>query len=120
MQLSKHLQKIVDDECNRIRAEIITGVYNAFRKAGYRVSISHDSNNETEKTASSIKQMLAYALDSDEGCDRFWMFAYGYNTKSPAHWALFFVENDVDVLNDYSTSAEQIIAPVNNLAEKYL
>lgn len=117
---SKHLQKIVEAEQDRIRAEIIGAAFKAFRDEAYRVTISHDQDNTTERTFKTAAGALAYALEGDAACDRFWMFAYSpASPDKPAHWAFFVTPNDVDVLNDYSVSAETILAPVNAIAARY-
>jgi aminopeptidase C len=115
---SAYMKKVVLGEEDRIRKEIALSVYRSFKDAGYRVSVSHDSQNESEKTALAGKQFLDLVFNSDWDSDRCWVFAAKNGMKSPL-WVLLVLDNVEDLISDYHMGAEAILAKANETAEKY-
>jgi len=115
---SIYLKKVVQDEETRIQREIALSVYSAFRKAGYRVSVSHDSQNESEKRALAGKQFLDLVFNSDWDSDRCWVFAAKDGMAAPL-WVLLVLDNVEDLISDYSVSAESVLETANATARKY-
>lgn len=115
---SAYMKKIVLDEEDRVRKEIALSVYRAFKAAGYRVSVSHDSQNESEKTALAGKHFLDLVFNSDWDSDRCWIFAAKDGMSAPL-WVQLVLGNVEDIISDYHAGAEAILAKANETAEKY-
>ncbi len=114
---SKYMIDFVCKEEDRIRKEIVTAVFKAFREKGYRVTISHDQLNETEKTCNSVKACLKQVFEFEYTTDRCWLFAHGHSGHV-AYWVMFVIDNVQDIISDYGINAEPIIKPISDLVYK--
>lgn len=115
---SKYMVDFICKEEDRIRREIVTNVYKAFKDKGYRISISHDSQNETEKTVHSVKACLKQVFEFEYTTDRCWLFAHGHSGHV-AYWVMFVIDNVQDIVSDYSINAEAILKPICENTQKY-
>jgi hypothetical protein len=123
---SKHVERIariaIEHEENRIRKLLVREVCEAFLKAGFKIGVSHDTDNETERHFSTAGAATHYALTDDVEPSRYcWIFAYipGATTDKPVHWVMLVRENVQDIISNYSVSAERLIGPINKIADKF-
>ena len=115
---SKYLKGYVAAEEDRIRREIVAKLFSTFKGAGFCVSVSHDSANETEKKVHGTSDCLSAVFESEYDAGRCWIFATKPEMEKP-FWVLLVTENVEDIISDYAVSSEKFVAPANKLAEKY-
>jgi hypothetical protein len=120
-RLSKYMQRVIQNEEDRIRARILATLLDSFRAHGYAVSISLDRENTTEKRFKTNAAACAYAFGDNAGLYA-WAFAYAPGAKrgdKPRHWVLLVPSNAEDIISDYNTGCEDIIKPALELARTF-
>lgn len=115
---SAYMKKFIQSEEARVRREITAAIYMGFRSGGFRISVSHDSNNETEKTVTSVNAFLKAVFESEYDNGRCWVFAAKNGMESPL-WVLLVLDNVEDIISDYAVSAGALLTKANERAEKY-
>jgi hypothetical protein len=115
---SKYMQGYVEAEELRIRQEIALACFRDFHRAGFRVSVSHDSENETEKLTRSGKDFLVAVFEAEYDSDRCWIFAAKNGMENPL-WVMLVLDNVEDLVSDYCVSAEEYVKRANEIANKY-
>ncbi len=115
---SKYMQGYVEAEELRIRQEIALACFRDFHRAGFRVSVSHDSQNETEKLTRSGKDFLAAVFEAEYDSAHCWIFAAKNGMENPL-WVMLVMDNVEDLISDYTLSAEEYVKRANEIANKY-
>jgi len=94
-----------------IEARILKATIKAALKAGYQVSV--DDGEERHKPSSSYRAILNKAMETDED------YLYLVKDGETIGWIRFVYGNDGwDVISDYTTNLEALLAPINEMADK--
>lgn len=92
---------------------IVTKVVDLALAAGYRVSV--DDGGEELPITKERAEVLNQLVNTDE--DR--LYVYRADIDRPFGWVYFVYGNDgFDVISDYTTNLEELLAPAHELANK--
>jgi hypothetical protein len=98
----------------RVERSIARKVIGALLRAGYTISVN-DGEETTLKCSSQRREIFAAMFTTDE--DRLLVHADG--EEDSFGWVRFIYGNDGwDVINDYTTNLEAVLAPVNAYCER--
>jgi len=98
----------------KIEEQIVKEVVKAALAADYLLTVN-DGEEDTLVNSENESAILAAMFTTDE--DR--LFFVNKVTRRIVGWVFFVYGNDgYDVINDYTTNLETILAPVNKLAEE--
>src|SRR3954465_13328258 len=98
VNLTKHMQSVVDKEEKRIRDEIASELYRCLSKAGYVITVSQDSVNRTERGTPAKSAFMRRMNSEHEHGHYTWAFAYANGTADtrkakPAAWVQVNTDN---------------------------
>lgn len=100
--------------CNRIDVEnaIVTRLVDALLTAGFTLQIEEDEPRPIIPTRARVA-ILAELGETDEDV----LHVFDRHSRRPRYVRLAYGNDGWDVIGDYSTSLEQILAPVNEYAK---
>lgn len=99
--------------CQRIKIEqdIVTRVVEALLSAGYLLQVSDGESHRPEQPTTDRAVILAELMDTDDEA----LIAVKPGIR---RWVHFVYGNDgYDVVNDYTTSLESVMEPINKYAD---
>ncbi len=106
--------------CQRIavEAELVTRAVDAFLAAGYLLQADVNEDPRPEKPTGDRGAILAEMMEVDDEFLGVWFGRPAGGDLRPDAWVRFVYGNDGwDVISDYTTNLESILAPVNQYAE---
>ena len=98
-----------------VERKIVKRTVSALLEAGFVLSV-FDGEEESAKTGTDYKMLHDALMETDED----YLFVWQDGEKQRFGWVKFVYGNDgPDVINDYTTNLEDVLAPVNKYAERF-